>query len=71
MKKSQPIRVIAAHRAVFPTATELRGGGMGEQEMVGGEGEIHGMRKTQNMRKARKAGKKCISCITHFIKGCG
>ncbi len=31
MKKSQPIRVIAAHRPVFATATELRRG-MGERE---------------------------------------
>jgi len=38
MKKSQSIRVIAAHRPVFATATELRRG-------MGGEGEGGGMQR--------------------------
>lgn len=58
MKKSQPIRVIAAHRAVFAMATEPRRG-MGEREVERGvERGIHGMRKDQNMMRARQAGER-------------
>lgn len=44
MKKSQPIRVIAAHRPVFATATELRRG-MGERD---------GGREREGGRKGRR-----------------
>lgn len=66
MKKSQPIRVIAAHRPVFTTATELRRG-MGERDggRVGEGGrEIKGRReggdaKNQNVGRMRAERKQC------------